>query len=224
MPKKKTPSYKKLEKGVNEALEKALRDTVEQAKTSGSTTAVVMTRRITPEELAKPASEDMPRDPKTHELKSWPEHFQAVLEYTKRYERQEVNLYRDHEFLPGDTLFLREFEPCRECEGTGRVYKRQGGALSVENCTCDRSHGEYTGRELYTRVLYVGEPIVVAGREPYSYEDHVIMAIGEPRVPHKWQGTKCSACEAPFNEAEEHTSCPGRPRVDPRDEDDDGSS
>lgn len=189
--------------------------------------------KIGDKELASPS--EHVRDPKTHELKLWPEYFQAVLECTKRYERREVS--RQHmgrEFLPGDTLFLREFDPCRDCEGTGFKLSSKGGTFCSEKCSCGSSHGAYTGRELYVKVLYVSDTFCVTGREPHSYEDHVIMSISEPVVYHQLQpevkdsllqldGTfplRCTVCGKAPKEPGFLESCPGRPRIDPRDEDD----
>lgn len=60
------------------------------------------------------------RDPITHELKIWPEHFDAVQDGRKPWECRN-NLDRD--FRPGDTLHLREWNPRSE-EYTDRELHR----------------------------------------------------------------------------------------------------
>jgi hypothetical protein len=62
---------------------------------------------------------------KTHELKSWPEFFQPMFTGEKRFELRR----NDRDYLPGDLLILREWEP--------------------------REGGKYSGRTLYMLVTYV---------------------------------------------------------------------
>jgi hypothetical protein len=54
-----------------------------------------------------------------HELKTWPEYFQAVIDGTKTFEHR-VN---DRGFKNGDTLHLREYDPATKTY-TGRECKR----------------------------------------------------------------------------------------------------
>jgi len=61
----------------------------------------------------------------THELKTWPEYFQAVKSGKKTFE---VRSTLDREFKVGELLFLREYD-----------YQR----------------GRYTGDELLTRITYM---------------------------------------------------------------------
>jgi len=64
-------------------------------------------------------------EPKTHELKTWPEYFEAVLDGTKTFELRED----DRKFSPGDELHLREWDPRTE-DYTGREeFKRCGYIL-----------------------------------------------------------------------------------------------
>jgi hypothetical protein len=51
-----------------------------------------------------------------HELKCWPEPFQAILDGRKNYEIRKF----DRPFMVGDDLFLREWDP-KEMRYTGRV-------------------------------------------------------------------------------------------------------
>jgi Domain of unknown function (DUF3850) len=62
----------------------------------------------------------MMREPKTHELKCWPEFFEALLDGSKTAEVR-VN---DRDFHVGDTLLLREWYPSPHEVYTGRATKR----------------------------------------------------------------------------------------------------
>ena len=84
-----------------------------------------------------------------HDLKCWPEGFQAVLEGTKSHEVRP----NDRRFQVGDTLHLREFEPHEECQGRGRVW----GNGDTEDCGCPKPHGRYTGRECEVEISYITE-------------------------------------------------------------------
>ncbi len=71
-----------------------------------------------------------------HELKTWPEPFEAVRTSRKRYEIRD----NDRGFAIGDTLRLREWDP-DEWEGEDEPEGSRG----------------YTGRELSVRVTYITE-------------------------------------------------------------------
>lgn len=99
-------------------------------------------------------SQRMPRlyNMKEHELKIWPEQFEAVKSGIKRFEFQK----NDRDFQVGDLLRLRKFYPCVICQGTGRDYTyagSQGG--QGQPCDCGPLHGEYGGSEVRRKVLYI---------------------------------------------------------------------
>lgn len=56
---------------------------------------------------------------KTHDLKSWPEFFNPILDGTKNFELRKD----DRHFMVGDTLRLREWEP-NTGKYTGREVKK----------------------------------------------------------------------------------------------------
>jgi hypothetical protein len=68
---------------------------------------------------------------RTHELKTWPEPFQAILDGVKRYEIRND----DRGFAVGDELLLREYDPGRASDGFGEPAR-------------------YTGRSIRARVTY----------------------------------------------------------------------
>jgi len=91
---------------------------------------------------------------KVHELKSWPDQFEAVKDGDKRFEFRK----NDRGFQVGDLLHLRKFYPCERCHGTGRDYTHAGHSGGEgERCGCGPLHGEYAkhGDDLFRRVLYV---------------------------------------------------------------------
>lgn len=57
-------------------------------------------------------------EPRVHELKCWPEFFQAILAGIKMFEYRKD----DRGYQVGDTLHLREWKP-QACEYTGREMK-----------------------------------------------------------------------------------------------------
>jgi hypothetical protein len=60
-----------------------------------------------------------------HELRTWPEPFQAVLDGTKRHEVRRD----DRDFKPGDEVGLHEYDPVTQCY-TGRALRFRIGYLS----------------------------------------------------------------------------------------------
>lgn len=72
---------------------------------------------------------------KIHELKTWPEPFNAVRRGDKTHEVRA----NDRDFQEGDVLHLREWRPDQIGNLTGNVIRK----------------GEYTGDELLVRVTHV---------------------------------------------------------------------
>ena len=72
-----------------------------------------------------------------HELKTWPEPFEAVLDGRKCYEIRRD----DRGYAVGDVLHLREWHPC-DCDD-----------YEVPRAGCDG--GAYTGREAFRTVTYL---------------------------------------------------------------------
>lgn len=115
----------------------------------------------------------------THELKTWPEFFQATLNAVKRFELRRDD--RPEGFQVGDYLLLREWDPdakgecsCNDdpvkCPHHGDAVDWREGAPPIG----------YTGREVLVRVDYV-MPMETVGKImgleiPYPAE-HVIMSV-----------------------------------------------
>ena len=81
--------------------------------------------------------------PKTHELKTWPSFYEAILRGEKTFEARR----NDRDFAVGDKLQLREFDPGKDCctaafKYTGRMmtcevtYILHGGQWGVESGFC----------------------------------------------------------------------------------------
>lgn len=84
-----------------------------------------------------------------HELKTHKEPWEAVHDGRKRYEVR-VN---DRGFKVGDTLRLREFLPCKNCNGSGQEFD---GYMEHFPC-CEKPHGTFTKRALRAKVTYMTE-------------------------------------------------------------------
>ena len=91
----------------------------------------------------------MKEEKKTHTLKTWPEFFEHLLFERKTFEVRK----NDRGFEPGDDLVLREFSPCRKCNGSGGIPTYGGGPQPCHKC--NGTGGKYTGRALERRVTYV---------------------------------------------------------------------
>lgn len=76
---------------------------------------------------------------RTHDLKCWPEPFQAILDGRKRYEIR----VDDRGFAVGDELWLKEWHP-----GSGSLWVDFSPESKV-------IAPHYTGRDLRVRVLYL---------------------------------------------------------------------
>lgn len=87
---------------------------------------------------------------KTHELKCWPEPFQAILDGKKTHEIRK----NDRGFEQEDLLHLREFEPCGGCLAGIR------DKTSPPCSCCAGTKGMYTGRELWASVSYVTRSLI----------------------------------------------------------------
>lgn len=86
---------------------------------------------------------------KTHEVKTWPVPFEAVMSGKKTHEVRKF----DRDYMVGDFLVLKEFIPHKECNGSG-VLPDNGDTWPC----CPEPHGEYTGASIKVRVSYITQP------------------------------------------------------------------
>lgn len=112
----------------------------------------------------------------THELKTWPGPFSAVLLGEKPFEWRKDD--RTPRYETGDILVLREFIPCANCAGSGRVPD-PGSHGESDACACLETptpYGKHTQRQLEVRVTYIlrREP----GKASFGMpEGYVVMGI-----------------------------------------------
>jgi hypothetical protein len=100
-----------------------------------------------------------------HELKTWPQFFEATRRGHKKFELRRDD--RPEGFQVGDELFLREWDPNQE-----RGIKIPG----------EDDRGVYTGQELLVRVDYVMSANMVRKLihpllEPDEMDEFVIMSV-----------------------------------------------
>ncbi|HQR18034.1 MAG TPA: ASCH/PUA domain-containing protein [Gemmatimonadales bacterium] len=86
----------------------------------------------------------------THDLKTWPVYFAAILDGSKTFEARKD----DRNYAVGDTLRLREWDPPALAHGWT---------------------GEYTGREVIKRVTYI-----LRGPAFGVEAGWCVLALGEP--------------------------------------------
>lgn len=87
---------------------------------------------------------------KTHDLKTWPEYFEALIERKKPFELRQ----NDRNFQVDDILNLQEFRPCEACHATGRVWDN-GDKIDCDCMITKHPKGVYTGSRMLCRVIYV---------------------------------------------------------------------
>ena len=104
-----------------------------------------------------------------HELKIWSEYYKDIISKIKRFEIRK----NDRNFQVGDQLILREFEPCKECNGGGKVVTSiTTGNEEITECDCKKPHGKYTGNGCVTSVDYV-----LNGGQFGIEKDYCVMSI-----------------------------------------------
>ena len=96
----------------------------------------------------------------THELKCWPEQYQAIVDRRKTFEVRKT----DRAFQTGDVLWLREYEPDKSLTKFGRGY---------------------TGRELKAEVMFLMLPGQFGlGPDVCVMSIRVYVDSGSPLGPH----------------------------------------
>lgn len=98
---------------------------------------------------------------RVHDLKVWPEHFDAVLSGSKPYDVRRA----DRDFQIGDVLLLREWRPESSAEGLGALFDDAPG---------------YTGRAANAEITSLTRGPVKFGDGPVLMpEGVVVLGLGE---------------------------------------------
>lgn len=108
----------------------------------------------------------------TYDMRVWPLFWKAIADGRKRFELT-VN---DRHYMPGDTLRMYEFVPCRACRGGGLVLSDTPSLVDVPCPECKGQGGQYTGRLLLAEITYV------LTRHHGLSKGYTLLSIGEPKV------------------------------------------
>ena len=103
---------------------------------------------------------------KIHELKTWPNMFEALSSGDKKCEVRK----NDRGFSVGDVLKLMEFRPCPDCNGSSRVWDNG----DMTSCRCASPHGTYTGEVLWMTVTHI-----LDGSQWGLRDGYVVMSVEE---------------------------------------------
>lgn len=98
-----------------------------------------------------------------HKLKTWPQEFKDICSGEKTFEVRK----NDRNFSVGDILVLREFVPCKECNGRGMVRDY----TDLVDC-CEKPHGKYTGKKINVIIKYI-----LNGGQFGIEKDYVVMSV-----------------------------------------------
>ena len=109
-----------------------------------------------------------------HELKIWPEHFDNVAAYRKRFELRKA----DRDFKVGDRLRLREWQPAD---------------VELKDPHLNLGPRGYTGRQLEVRVLHA-----IRGPLFGLEQGFVILSISNPNREHVWHKCNCNRTGCQF--------------------------
>jgi hypothetical protein len=117
----------------------------------------------------------MTETPKIHDLKCWPAYFRGIADGTKPFELR----FNDRDFLVGDELLLREYDP-DTATYTGRAYRkritymlRQSLVGGLQDGWCILGFGNYEAA--------AEDPALAPQPEPKEPE---IVALDDPSVPY----------------------------------------
>lgn len=105
----------------------------------------------------------------THEVKSWPREFEAMIDGIKNFEVRR----NDRDYQPGDVLVLREWVPTEGACGVSGPYRERTQCgpcnLRLGHIGLHEAEYGYTGREERAIITYVyrgdapGAPIKISG-------------------------------------------------------------
>jgi hypothetical protein len=108
---------------------------------------------------------------KTHELKSWPDSFNAMKSGVQLFDVR-FDEGKERDFKVGDIAIMREFKPCKKCNGAGHTHD------GYESCgCCPEPHGKYTGRKMKFKITSLIDDSTAAGFNHMMDEETVILGL-----------------------------------------------
>lgn len=100
----------------------------------------------------------------THELKTWPDYFEAVWAGDKTFEIR----YDDRGYQRGDVVVLREWDRSGLCSCLGRAH----------DATC----GRYTGRQVRAEIGHITASTPARGQQRgFSGNGYVVFSLCDPK-------------------------------------------
>lgn len=135
-----------------------------------------------------------------HELKTWPEYFEAVKDGSKRFEARK----NDRDYQSGDAVRLREYDPEKQ-EYTGRdMFRRIGYVLHGGGFGLEEGYVVFSLGGL-KNMFSTSMDFCCLCCSPDFAGFPACSKCGNKRCPHAtWHGNECSGSNAPGQDGSDY--------------------